>query len=440
MTHSPSPNDFSRFWMPFSANRDFARDPRLITAADGMYYTSSDGRQILDATAGLWCVNAGHGDPIIKEALKRQIDTLDYVPHFNFGTPAAFELAGQVAALFPMGLEHVFFTGSGSESVDTALKIALHYHRARGDGARTRLIGRERGYHGVGFGGISVGGIVNNRKHFGTLLTGTDHMRHTHDPARNAFSRGCPDHGAELADDLIRIAELHDPSTIAAVIVEPMAGSTGVLLPPKGYLKRLREICDRYGILLIFDEVITAYGRLGKASAAEVFGVTPDIITTAKGLTNGVIPMGAVIVDEKIYASAMEHSETPIELFHGYTYSAHPMAVAAATATLETYRRNDMFARVEALAPLWEDAVHNLRDVPNVVDLRNMGLVAGIELSPRPGAPGARGAEVMKMAWAEGLMIRVTGDIIALSPPFIITEDEIQMLFEKLAGILRRID
>lgn len=440
MTRIPTPNDFSRFWMPFTANRAFATDPRLITAADGMYYTSADGRQIMDATAGLWCVNAGHNDPRIVEAVRSQIGTLDYAPHFNFGTPQTFELASQLAEMFPDGLEHVFFTNSGSESVDTALKIALHYHRMRGDGARTRLIGRERGYHGTGFGGISVGGIVGNRRHFGGLLTGVDHLRHTHDPARNAFSRGCPEHGAELANDLIRIAELHDPSTIAAVIVEPMAGSTGVLLPPVGYLKRLREICDRYGILLIFDEVITAYGRLGAASAAEVFGVTPDIITTAKGLTNGVIPMGAVIVSDAIYASAMERSETPIELFHGYTYSAHPMAVAAALATLESYRENALFARAATLAPVWEDAVHGLRGLPHVVDLRNLGLVAGIELAPRPGAPGARGSEAMRMAWDAGLMIRVTGDIIALSPPFIISEEEIATLFGTLADILKRID
>lgn len=439
MNRIATPNDFSSFWMPFTANRDFANDPRLITAANGMYYTSQDGRQVMDATAGLWCVNAGHNDPLIVEAVQRQIATLDYAPHFNFATPQAFELAAQLANLFPTGLDHVFFTNSGSESVDTALKIALHYHRVRGDGARTRLIGRERGYHGTGFGGISVGGIVNNRKHFGTMLTGVDHLRHTHDLARNAFSRGCPEHGAELADDLIRIAELHDPSTIAAVIVEPMAGSTGVLMPPVGYLKRLREICDRYGILLIFDEVITAYGRLGTASAAEYFNVKPDIITTAKGLTNGVIPMGAVIVDETIYKSAMEHATAPIELFHGYTYSAHPMAVAAALATLKSYRQNDMFARVATLSPLWEEAVHSLKGLPNVIDLRNLGLVAGIELSPRQGAPGARGAEAMKLAWEKGLMIRVTGDIIALSPPFIITEDEIHTLFGKLADILRNL-
>lgn len=440
MTHEPTKNDFSSFWMPFTPNRDFAEDPRLITAADGMYYTSSDGRQILDATAGLWCVNAGHNDPLIVEAVQKQIATLDYAPHFNFGTPQSFELSSKLVDLFPKGLNHVFFTNSGSESVDTALKIALHYHRMRGDAARTRLIGRERGYHGTGFGGISVGGIVKNRMHFGGMLTGVDHLRHTHDPARNAFSKGCPEHGAELADDLIRIAELHDPSTIAAVIVEPMAGSTGVLLPPVGYLKRLREICDQYGILLIFDEVITAYGRLGRASAAEYFDVKPDIITTAKGLTNGVIPMGAVIVDEKIYASAMENADAPIELFHGYTYSAHPIAVAAALASLETYKQNDMFARADAMAPLWQEGLHSLKGLPHVKDLRNLGLVGAIELESRPGAVGARAMDAMKRAWAEGLMIRVTGDIIALSPPLIITQDQIQHLFGKLADILKALD
>ena len=432
-------NRSSSFWMPFTPNRAFSENPRLVVAADGMYYTSSDGRQILDATAGLWCVNASHNDRLIVEAVREQVATLDYAPHFNFGTPQAFDLATTLCDLFPDGLNHVFFTNSGSESVDTALKIALHYHRMRGDAARTRLIGRERGYHGTGFGGISVGGIVKNRMHFGTLLTGVDHLRHTHDPGRNAFSRGCPVHGEELADDLIRIAELHDPSTIAAVIVEPMAGSTGVLLPPVGYLARLRELCDRYGILLIFDEVITAYGRLGMASAAEYFGVRPDIITTAKGLTNGVIPMGAVIVDEKIYASAMEHADAPIELFHGYTYSAHPMAVAAAQATLESYRRNDLFARASAMASYWEDALHSLKGLPNVMDLRNLGLVGAIELESRVGAPGTRGAHAVQLAWDAGLMIRVTGDIIALSPPLIISEAEIDTLFEKLGTILRRL-
>lgn len=439
MNRPVAPNDTSSFWMPFTPNRDFASDPRLLTAADGMYYTSHDGRQIMDATAGLWCVNAGHNAPRIVEAVQKQVATLDYAPHFNFGTPKAYELSSKLAAMFPDGMDHIFFTNSGSESVDTALKIALHYHRMRGDAARTRLIGRERGYHGVGFGGISVGGIVKNRMHFGTMLSGVDHIRHTHDPERNAFSHGCPEHGAELADDLIRIAELHDPSTIAAVIVEPMAGSTGVLLPPVGYLQRLREICDRYGILLIFDEVITAFGRLGCASASEYFGVKPDIITTAKGLTNGVIPMGAVIVDSNIYNSAMENADAPIELFHGYTYSAHPIAVAAALASLETYREDDLFARADSLASLWEDAVHDLKGLPHVKDLRNLGLVGAIELESRPGAPGARATEAMKKAWRQGLMIRVTGDIIALSPPLIITETEIETLFSKLADIFRGI-
>ncbi|RPE66544.1 beta-alanine--pyruvate transaminase [Pacificibacter maritimus] len=432
-------NKMSSFWMPFTPNRDFHDDPRMIVGADGMYYTSADGRQIMDATAGLWCVNAGHNDPLIVEAVQKQVATLDYAPHFNFGTPQSFELASKLASMFPDPLNHVFFTGSGSESVDTALKIALHYHRMRGDGARTRLIGRERGYHGVGFGGISVGGIVNNRKHFGGLLTGVDHLPHTHNLEKNAFTKGCPEHGAELAEDLVRIAELHDPSTIAAVIVEPMAGSTGVLMPPVGYLKRLREICDQYGILLIFDEVITAYGRLGKASAAEYFGVTPDLITTAKGLTNGVVPMGAVIIDEKIYNSAMDNTGTPIELFHGYTYSGHPLATAAALATLKSYEDNDMFARATAMAPKWEDGVHSLKGLPHVKDIRNLGLVGAIELESRAGAVGARGMEAMKAAWAEGVMIRVTGDIIALSPPLIISEEEIQTLFGKLAGVLKNI-
>lgn len=439
MNKQMSPNDTRSFWMPFTPNRDFLADPRLIVAADGMYYTSREGKKILDAAAGLWCVNAGHNAPRIVEAVQKQVATLDFAPHFNYGTPQAFELASRLSQIFPEGLDHVFFTNSGSESVDTALKLALHYHRMRGDAARTRLIGRERGYHGVGFGGISVGGIVKNRMHFGALLNGVDHMRHTHDLARNSFSRGCPEHGAELADDLIRIAELHDPSTIAAVIVEPMAGSTGVLLPPVGYLKRLRELCDRYGILLIFDEVITAYGRLGRASAAEYFGVKPDLITTAKGLTNGTIPMGAVIVDEKIYASAMENADTPIEIFHGYTYSAHPIAVAAALASLDTYAEEGLFARADMLAPYWENALHSLKGLPHVRDLRNLGLVGAIELDSYPGAPGKRATEAMKAAWDRGLMIRITGDIIALSPPLIVSEAEIDRIMSDLTEILREL-
>lgn len=432
-----TPNNQSSFWMPFTANRDFHHSPRMIKSAAGMYYTSTDDRKIMDATAGLWCVNAGHRDPLITAAIQEQAHDLDYAPSFQFSHPKAFELSAKLTSIMPQGLDHVFYTNSGSESVDTALKIALHYHRMRGDGARTRVIGRERGYHGTGFGGISVGGIVANRKHFGTMLTGVDHLRHTHDPERNAFSKGCPEYGEELALDLERIVALHDASTIAAVIVEPMAGSTGVLLPPVGYLKKLREICDKYGILLIFDEVITAFGRLGAASAADYFGVTPDIITTAKGLTNGVIPMGAVFVHNRIYESAMENADAPIELFHGYTYSANPIACAAALAALESYESNDLFARAANLAPHWEKRIHGLAGLPNVIDLRNLGLVGAIELAPREGAPGARAMDAMKAAWQAGVMIRVTGDIIALSPPLIISEEEIDTLFDTLAVILR---
>jgi beta-alanine--pyruvate transaminase len=390
----------------------------------------------MDGTAGLWCVNAGHRDPLIVEALQKQVEELDYAPNFQFAHPKAFELSARLTGMMPDGMNHAFFTNSGSESVDTALKIALHHHRMKGDASRTRLIGRERGYHGTGFGGISVGGIVKNRMYFGSLLTGVDHLPHTHDPDRNVFSRGCPAHGVELADDLERIVALHDASTIAAVIVEPMAGSTGVLLPPKGYLQRLREICDRHGILLIFDEVITAFGRLGAATASEYFGVTPDIITTAKGLTNGVIPMGAVIVSDEIYNAAMENADGPIELFHGYTYSANPMACAAALATLDSYEQNDLFQRAALLAGPWEEALHALKDLPNVIDIRNLGMVGAIELAPREGAPGARAYEAMKKAWDAGLMIRITGDIIALSPPLIITEPEINTLCETLGNVL----
>lgn len=429
-------NTMSSFWMPFTANRDFHRKPRMIHAAEGMYYTSSDGRKIMDGTAGLWCVNAGHRDPLIVEALKRQVEELDYAPSFQFSHPRAFELSLRLTAMMPNGMNHAFFTNSGSESVDTALKIALHYHRMRGDASRTRMIGRERGYHGTGFGGISVGGIVKNRMHFGSLLTGVDHLCHTHDLDRNAFSRGCPPHGAELADDLERIVALHDASTIAAVIVEPMAGSTGVLLPPKGYLQRLREICDRHGILLIFDEVITAFGRLGAATAADYFEVTPDIITTAKGLTNGIIPMGAVVVADRIYQSAMENADAPIELFHGYTYSANPMACAAALATLDSYGQNDLFQRAALLSRNWEEKLHSLKGLPNVIDIRNLGLVGAVELAPRDGAAGARAYEAMKRAWDAGIMIRITGDIIALSPPLIISEPEIEKLCQTLGEVL----
>lgn len=429
------PNTLDHFWMPFSANRDFKQDPRMIVSAEGMYYTTEDGRQILDATAGLWCVNAGHRHPFIVEAIQSQINHLDFAPSFNFSHPAAFDLAARIAAKFPAPMNRVFFTNSGSESVDSALKIALAYQNARNEGARTRLIGRERGYHGAGFGGISVGGIVRNRMKFGPLLTGIDHLPHTHDPAQNAFSRGCPDHGAELADDLSRLVALHDASTIAAVIVEPMAGSAGVLLPPKGYLQKLRSICDEHGILLIFDEVITAFGRLGTTTAAEYFGVTPDIICCAKGLTSGVIPMGAVVVRDEIYDTILSTADTPIELFHGYTYSAHPMATAAALGALDAYEQDNMYENVAAMAAPWEDMMHGLRDCPNVLDIRNLGLVGAIELSPRAGAPGARGTEAMHRAWDLGAMIRITGDTIALSPPLIVNTDQIH----RLGGILRQV-
>ena len=437
---SSRPNDLSSFWMPFTANRDFKSDPRMIVSAKGMYYESDDGRQILDATAGLWCVNAGHGVPRIVEAVQRQVAELDYAPSFQFGHPLGFQLARAVAEVMPDPLNHVFFANSGSEAVDSALKIALAYQRARGKGGKTRLIGRERGYHGTGFGGISVGGIVANRKQFGTLLTGVDHLPHTHDLERNAFSKGCPEHGAELADALERIIALHDASTIAAVIVEPMAGSTGVLLPPKGYLERLREICDAHDILLIFDEVITGFGRLGTASAAEYFGVVPDLMCVAKGITNGVIPMGAVLASETIYQTLLDGAEAPIELFHGYTYSAHPVACAAGLATLETYREEGLFERAADLAPYWQEAMHSLADAPHVIDVRNLGLVGAVELRSHADGVGKRAYAAMKAAWANGMMIRVTGDIIAFSPPLIISQSEIDQLVDGVRQVLTALE
>jgi len=430
------PNDLSAYWMPFTANRQYKDQPRLLVSADGMYYQSHDGRRILDGTAGLWCVNAGHNRAPIVQAIRRAAGELDYAPSFQMGHPGAFRLAATLAAMAPGDLSRVFFTGSGSESVDTALKIALAFHRARGEGQRTRLVGRERGYHGVGFGGISVGGIVNNRRTFGPLLPGVDHLPHTHDPARNAFSRGQPDQGADLADHLERIVALHGAETIAAVIVEPLAGSTGVLVPPKGYLERLRALCDRHGLLLIFDEVITGFGRLGTPFAADYFGVLPDIMTTAKGLSNGAVPMGAVLVREHVHTAFMQGPPHIIELFHGYTYSGHPLACAAAQATLELYREEGLFQRAASLAPVLETAVHGLRGTRHVIDIRNLGLVAGIELEPRPGAPGARAHEVFVACYERGVLIRVTGDIIALSPPLIVEADQIGRIVETIAGVL----
>jgi len=432
------PDSLDAFWMPFSANRQFKAHPRLLASAEGMFYRDVEGREILDATGGLWCVNAGHARPRIVEAVRQQIATLDFAPTFQMGHPLPFTLAQRLKAIAPDHLGHLFFTNSGSESVDTALKIALAYHRARGEGQRTRLIGREKGYHGVGFGGISVGGLPNNRKFFGSLLPGVDHLRHTLDIERNAFSRGLPAHGLELAEDLERLVALHDASTIAAVIVEPVAGSAGVVLPPEGYLKRLREICDRHGILLIFDEVITGFGRVGKAFAAERFGVKPDMITCAKGLTNGCVPMGAVFVSDGIHEAFMQGPEQMIELFHGYTYSGHPLACAAALATLDTYAEENLFEQAIALEDAWADAIHALRGLPNVVDIRNIGLIGAIELAPRPGAPGARAYDVFTRCFhRENLLIRVTGDVIALSPPLILDRDHIDRIFRTLAHVIR---
>jgi beta-alanine--pyruvate transaminase len=436
----PSPNNLEAFWMPFTANRQFKGKPRLFVAAKDMHYTTIEGRQVLDATAGLWCVNAGHGRKKIVEAVQQQIAKLDYAPAFQMGHPLAFELASKVVQLLPGDFDHVFFTNSGSESVDSALKIALAYHRARGQGARQRLIGRERGYHGVGFGGISVGGIVSNRKFFGGLLTGVDHLPHTHLPAKNAFTRGEPEHGAELADELERIVTLHDASTIAAVIIEPVAGSTGVLVPPKGYLKRVREICDKHGILLIFDEVITGFGRLGASFATEYFGVKPDMITCAKGLTNGSIPMGAVICRKGIYDAFMDAPDNTIELFHGYTYSGHPVASAAGIATLEIYKEEGLFERARDLSGYWQDAVHSLKGLPNVIDLRNLGLVGAIELEPRPGKPTARAFEAFLSCYEKGVLIRTTGDIIALSPPLIVEKGHIDQIFGTIAEVLKKLN
>jgi beta-alanine--pyruvate transaminase len=425
------------YWMPFTANRQFKREPRMLARASGMHFWTPEGRQILDGIAGLWCVNAGHGRPRIVQAIQAQAAEMDFAPPFNMGHPKAFELAEQLVELTPQGLNKVFFTNSGSESVETALKIALAYHRARGEGSRTRLIGRERAYHGVNFGGISVGGLVSNRKMFGTLLSGVDHIRHTHD-ARNAFSRGQPEHGAELADDLERLVALHDASTIAAVIVEPVAGSTGVLIPPKGYLQRLRDICTRHGILLIFDEVITGFGRVGAPFAATRFGVTPDLMTVAKGLTNGSVPMGAVFVQQQIHDAFMNGPEHLIEFFHGYTYSAHPLACAAGMATLQTYAEEKLLTRGAELEQRFGNAVHALQGLPHVIDVRNIGLVGAVELQPIDGEPGKRAFNVFLDCWNRGVLVRTTGDTVALSPPLIIEDGHIEQIVGTLADAIKR--
>lgn len=440
MLNKPNTPSLENFWMPFTANRQFKASPRLLAGAAGVYYTDIDGNQVLDGTAGLWCCNAGHGRTRITEAVERQISSMDFAPTFQMGHNPAFDFAERLASIAPGGpdnkLDRIFFTNSGSESVDTALKIAIAYQRAIGQGTRTMVIGRERGYHGVGFGGISVGGLVNNRRVFPQIPA--DHMRHTLDIERNAFSKGLPEHGIELAEDLERIVQLQGAEKIAAVIVEPMSGSAGVILPPKGYLERLREIADKYGILLIFDEVITGFGRLGTPFAVDYFGVVPDIITTAKGLTNGAIPMGAVFTSSKIYNGLMTGPENAIELFHGYTYSGHPVACAAGIATLEIYQEEGLLTRASELADYWQEALHSLKDAPFVIDIRNLGLVGAVELSSRDGAPGARAYDIFVDCFNNGLLIRVTGDVIALSPPLTIEKEEIDKIISILGDAIKR--
>ena len=442
MSAAANTRNLENFWMPFTANRQFKQAPRLLESAKGMYYRDVDGNQILDSTAGLWCVNAGHGRSEITEAVSRQLEKLDYAPSFQMGHPIAFEFAERLAAIAPGGaeakLDRVFFACSGSEAVDTALKIAIAYQRAIGQGTRTRLIGRERGYHGVGFGGISVGGLVNNRRVF-PLLPGADHLSHTHNLAKNAFSAGLPEHGAELADDLEKLVALHGAETIAAVIVEPVACSTGVLLPPKGYLERLRAITKKYGILLIFDEVITGFGRLGTPFAVDYFGVVPDMVTTAKGLTNGAIPMGAVFANRDVHDGLMQGPVEQIELFHGYTYSGHPAACAAGLATADIYKREGLLTRGSTLAKDWHEMIHGLKSLPNVIDIRTIGLIAGIELQSRPGAPGTRGYDAFVKCFADGLLVRVTGDTVAMSPPLILERSHIETIVSKLGNAIRQV-
>jgi len=426
------------FWMPFTANRQFKATPRLLERAEGMYYTASDGRQVLDGTAGLWCCNAGHGRREISEAVSKQIAKMDFAPTFQMGHPLPFELAEKLAAISPEGLNRVFFTNSGSESADTALKIALAYQRAIGQGSRTRLIGRELAYHGVGFGGMSVGGMANNRRAFGPMLPGVDHLPHTLDLQRNAFSRGLPEHGVERADELERLVTLHGAENIAAVIVEPMSGSAGVILPPVGYLQRLREITARHGILLIFDEVITGFGRVGEAFAAQRWGVTPDILTCAKGLTNGAIPMGAVLVADRLYDAFMKGPESVIEFFHGYTYSGHPVACAAALATQQIYQQENLFQKAIDLEPYWQEALFSLRDLPNVIDIRTVGLVAGVQFAAHADGVGKRGYEVFRECFEKGLLVRASGDTIALSPALIVEKAEIDQMMELLVDGIRK--
>jgi beta-alanine--pyruvate transaminase len=429
--------DMDSYWMPFTGNRYFKENPRVIHRAEGMYCWSHDGRKMLDMVAGLWCCNAGHCDPRIVKAIQDQAADLDYAMAFQLGHPKAFELASKLTNLAPDGIDHAFFVNSGSEAVDTAMKMTLAYHRIRGQGERTRFIGRERGYHGVGFGGISVGGMSPNRKMFGAMLPGVDHLPHTHHLEHNAFSRGLPSWGEHLADELENIIALHDPSNIAGVIVEPIAGSAGVLLPPQGYLKKIREICTKHGIMLIFDEVICAFGRTGDAFAAKRFDVTPDIMTTAKGLTSGTVPMGAVLTKGDIYNTFMTGPDGAIEFFHGYTYSGHPLAAAAACATLDVYAEDDLFNRALSLEDIFADALHSLKDEPYVIDVRNYGLIGAVELTPIAGQPTARAMSIFRECYDKGLIIRTTGDTVAFSPPLIVKESQIEQTVEIIRTTLR---
>jgi beta-alanine--pyruvate transaminase len=433
--HDPA---LDALWMPFTANKAFKARPRLLVSAKDMHYRSDDGREILDGTAGLWCVNAGHCRTAIAEAISRAAATLDFAPGFQMGHPGSFQLATKLKGLLPAGIDHVFFSNSGSEAVDSALKIALAYHIARGEPQRTRFVGRVRGYHGVGFGGISVGGIEINKKAFAAqLLPQVDHLPHTHDLSQNAFSTGQPAWGAHLADALEQIVAERGAQTIAAVIVEPMAGSTGVLIPPVGYLEKLRALCTKHGILLIFDEVITGFGRLGTPFAAQFFNVLPDMILLAKGVTNAAVPMGATCVQGAIYDTVINATEQGVEFFHGYTYSGHPLATAAGLATLDLYAAEGIFARAAAMAPKWEQAVHSMRGARHVIDVRNLGLVAGIELEPRAGRPGSRAYDAfVDCFFNQNALLRVTGDIIALSPPLIISEAQIDELVAKVRRAL----
>jgi beta-alanine--pyruvate transaminase len=437
-TDSPAHADLGldHYWMPFTANRYFQQHPKLITSAAGAYFNLADGRRVFDCLSGLWTTGLGHCHPKITETLRRQAGTLDFSPPFQLANPWAHQLANRIAAKAPEDLDRVFFTNSGSEAIDTAMKMALAYHRTRGEAGRTRFIGRERGYHGVGFGGISVGGMVANRKMFSPLtLNGVDHLSHTHNPKEMAFTKGQPVWGTHLADELERMVALHDASNIAAVIVEPVAGSTGVLVPPVGYLQRLRELCTKHGILLIFDEVIGGFGRFGENFSCQRLGVTPDLITFAKQITNGVVPMGGVIAREGIYQTFMNGPPHVIEFFHGYTYSGHPLAAAVGNTVLDIIEEEGLIERARSLEPVLEESIHALKGQAGILDIRNFGLAAAIDLEPIPGQPGVRGMRVLEAGLEAGMLYRVSGDTVAMGPPFISTPDELSNMCETLGRI-----